>query len=340
MQFGLLTLPREAGSFIEVIRAAERRRVDFVGVPDSQCLLNELCTTLGAAAMATDTVALGPSVTNPVTRHPTVVASAVCTLDDYADGRAVLGLASGDSAVYTIGERPATLAELAAFIELFRALSGGERAEHAGEPVDLTWLRRRGRAPDIPVMLAAEGPKTLRLAGRVADRVLVGLGVTPEVVERAVDHVRTGAVSADRDPDDVEVWVYARAALVDDRQPVAEPLENAVAASAHHALQFTLEGKAVPEEHATAVRRLVREYDSNQHVGLGDEPANRELMAQLGLTEYLTERFAIAGPPETWLDHLSRLRDTGLVDGVHLHPVHADPLEFIDRLGDAVIPAV
>lgn len=337
MQFGLLTLPREAEAFLAVVRAAERRGFDFVGVPDSQCLLHELYTALGAAAMATETVALGPSVTNPVTRHPAVIASAVCALDDYADGRAVLGLASGDSAVYTVGERPATVAELEAFIETFRELSAGERVEHAGETFGLTWRRDAPRA--VPVTLAAEGPRTLRLAGRLADRVLVGLGVTTDVVERAVEQIHAGAREAGRSPGDVEVWVYARAAVVDDRETVAEALENAVAASAHHALQFTLEGKAVPEARAPAVRELVRRYDSDQHVGLGDGSANRELMASLGLTDYLTERFAIAGPAEAWFDHLDRLRTTGLIDGVHLHPVHDDPLEFVDRLGTAVLLA-
>lgn len=338
MQFGLLTIPREAGAFLAVARAAERHGFDLVGVPDSPCLLHELSTTLGAAAMATETVDLGPSVTNPITRHPAVVASAVWTLDGYADGRAVLGLASGDSAVYTVGRRPATLAELEAFIEAFRALGRGERVEHEGASFGLAW--REDDSRDVPVVLAAEGPKTLRLGGRLADRVLVGLGVTADVVEPAVDHVHAGAREADRDPDEVEVWVYARAAVVDDPSTVEAALGDAVAASAHHALQFTLEGKAVPEAHADAVRELVRGYDSDQHVGLGDASVNRELMARLGLTDYLTERFAIAGPPEDWLDQLRRLRDTGLVDGVHLHPVHADPLEFIDRFGTAVLPAV
>lgn len=121
---------------------------------------------------------------------------------------------------------------------------------------------------------------------------------------------------------------------------MAGPLEDAVAASAHHALQFTLDGKHVPTEHEAAVRQLVRGYDSEQHIGLGDASVNRRLMARLGLTDYLTERFAIAGPPETWIDRVLALHEAGSIDGIHLHPVHDAPQEFIERMRESVLPAV
>lgn len=290
--------------------------------------------------MATETIDLGPSVTNPLTRHPAVTASALCALDEHSGGRAVLGIASGDSAVYTLGKRPATVTELQEFVELFTALCRGERVEYEGETFGLTWLRQKRDTREVPVMLVAEGPRTLQLAGMVADRVLIGLSVTPDVVERAIDYVDEGAREANRDPDSVKKWVYARAAVVDDIAGVAENLEDAVAASAHHALQFTFEGKRVPDEYAAEIRQFVREYDSEQHVGLGDEPVNRQLMDRLGLTEFLTERFAIAGSPETWVDRIEHLRETGAVDGVHLHSVHDDPLEFIERMGKELFPAL
>lgn len=167
----------------------------------------------------------------------------------------------------------------------------------------------------------------------------LGLGVTPDVVEQAVEHVDPGAREAGRSPDEVERWVYARATVVDDAAEVAEGLADAVAASAHHALQITLEGKHVSAEYTAAVRQLVREYDSEQHVGPGDRSVNRLLVDRLGLTEYLTERFAIAGSPELWAVRVEQLRESETVDGVHLHPVHDDPLEFIERMDEELIPA-
>lgn len=338
MEFGLLTIPRDSNTFLNEVRAAKRQKFDFLGVPDSQCLVQELFTNLGAAAMETEQIGLGPSVTNPVTRHPAVTASALCALDEHSCGRAVLGVASADSAVYTLGKRPATVKQLQEFVEIFIALSRGERIEYEGETFGLTWLRQQDEAREIPVMIAAEGPTTLRLAGKVADRALIGLGVTPRVVERAVEYVNEGAREANRDPDDVKKWVYARAAVVDDLATVEENLEDVVAASAHHALQFTFEGKQVPSENAADVHQLVREYDSEQHVGLGDESLNRQLMHRLGLTDYLTERFAIAGSPEEWIERIEQLHETRSVHGLHLHPVHDDPRQFIERMGEEVLP--
>ena len=65
---------------------------------------------LAFAAKATSTIRLGPLLTNPVTRHPTVTASSIATVDVVADGRAILGLGIGDTAVHLAGLRPARVA--------------------------------------------------------------------------------------------------------------------------------------------------------------------------------------------------------------------------------------
>lgn len=330
---GVLVFPDE--DFLNVVDAAEVGGFDFLGVTDSQSLAHELHTSLGAAARETERIALGPTVTNPVTRHPVVTASAVCTLDVLSEGRARVGIGKGDSAVHTLGERPARMAEVREFVDLFGALSRGERVEYDGEEVGLTWVRKRG-ARDVPVYLTAEGPKTLRMAGEIADRVLVGTGIAPDVLEEATRRIREGARGAGRDPDDVEVWAMARAGIADDVAELREDLLTTVASVAHHTLGHTFEGKAVPEEHEDALRELIREYDSHEHEGLGEDPTkNARLVERLGLAEYLVERLCIAGPPETFVDELTRLE--GVVDGVHFNPVH-DTREFVERMGTDVLP--
>jgi 5,10-methylenetetrahydromethanopterin reductase len=330
MEVGLLTYPESAGTFLETARRAERAGFDLVGVADSQSLLQELHTSLGAAAHATETVDIGPTVTNPVTRHPAVTAGALCTLDAHTGGRAVLGLASGDHGVRTLGLDPATLRDLRVFVERFRRLCAGETAEFEGESVELTWL---DDPRDIPVVLTAEGPSTLGLAGAVADRALVGTGATEAVVDAAIERVRTGAEKADRDPAAVETWLYTRVAVTDsDGRPGGverERLLAAVAASAHHALQFTFEGKAVPAEHEPAIRTLLEEYDADQHAGLGGSATNGRLVDRLGLADYLTERFAVVGSAEACRARLDSLAGNG-VDGVLVNPV-GDTRAFLDR---------
>ena len=65
------------------------------GVADSQSLFRELCVSLTVAALETERVQLGPSVTNPLTRHPAVMASAIASLHELSGGRAFLGIGIG-----------------------------------------------------------------------------------------------------------------------------------------------------------------------------------------------------------------------------------------------------
>lgn len=339
MDIGTIRIPRDSEAFVQDVVAAEVAGFDLVGVADSQCLMQELYVSLGAVARETDAVELATSVTNPVTRHPVVTASALCTLDEYTDGRAVLGLSGGDSAVYTLGESAASLRELREFCDLFHGLCAGDEIEYNDYAVDLTWLRMQGETRDVPIFLAAEGPKTLEMAGHVADRVLIGGGTTEPVVEEAIDRIEAGAAMADRDPEEIDKWVFARGAVVDDIAEVEEKLKSVVAAGGHHTFQFTFEGKRVPADLEEEIRTLVSEYDSEQHMGLGDDPANRRLLDDLGLTDYFFDRFAIAGSADEVIDEIRRLEAMDGVDGVHFNPVHDEPGAFIDRMGRDVIPA-
>ena len=63
-----------------------------------------------AMMLNTTKVKLGTGVTNPLTRHPSVLASAYATLEEYAPGRMIVGIGLGDSSVETMGLKPSTLA--------------------------------------------------------------------------------------------------------------------------------------------------------------------------------------------------------------------------------------
>jgi 5,10-methylenetetrahydromethanopterin reductase len=186
--------------------------------------------------------------------------------------------------------------------------------------------------------MAAEGPKTLELAGQVADRVVVGLGKTPAVVEAATERIDAGARAAGRDPGTVERYVYVDANVRDDRERALAEMTHSLAASAHHALQFTFEGKAVPPELADDLRRLVEGYDSTVH-GRPDRDANRRLVDDLGLRGYLADRFAVAGTPADCRDQLEAIADTGAVDGVLLAVHTGRNHAVLERFAGEVIPA-
>ena len=90
----------------------------------------DLFVTLTAVSQATDRVMIGPSVTNPLTRHPAVMASAIASVHELSGGRAMLGIATGDSAIYNINERPRGLQGLREYIVAVRDLLRGLIHEH------------------------------------------------------------------------------------------------------------------------------------------------------------------------------------------------------------------
>jgi 5,10-methylenetetrahydromethanopterin reductase len=303
-RFGIVFLPESLSDFGELCREAEAAGFEWVGVADSQSVFHEMYVALTLAALHTSRVRLGPLVTNPQTRHLVVTASAMASIDALSGGRAVLGIGSGDSAIYTLGAPPATLAGLEDSIDTLGRLTSGEVVKRQAR----TWqVHRTSRR--VPVYLAAEGPRTLELAGRLADGVIVGLGLTPEVIALSLAAIERGARAAGRRLADLDVWWFAKTNVADTREAAVAPIKMALAASANHAFRFTLEGKGVPAALHEPIRGLQREYNSHHHEIAG--AGNAVLTDRWGLTDFLVDRFAVAGTPAQCAAQLRRAMAAG-----------------------------
>jgi 5,10-methylenetetrahydromethanopterin reductase len=331
-RFGIVFLPESLTGFGELCAAAEDSGFDWLGVADSQSVFRELYVALTLAALHTRRLRIGPLVTNPLTRHLVVTASAISSVDELSGGRAVLGLGSGDSAIYTIGAPPATLAGLEESVGTLRRLTGGEVVQRDAR----TWRVHRAERR-VPIYLAAEGPRTLELAGRLADGVIVGLGLTPEVIALSLGAIERGARAAGRSLADIDVWWFAKTSLADCRHDAIEPIKMALAASANHAFRFTLEGKGVPPALHERIRALQREYDSHHHEL--PKAGNASLPDRFHLTEFLADRFAIAGTPGDCVAQISRAMSAGARQFIITGFV-PDPRDFMRRWSREVVPAL
>ena len=303
-RFGIVFLPESLLGFGDLCREAEDDGFEWLGVADSQSVFRELYVSLALAALHTKRMRIGPLVTNPLTRHLVVTASAIASVDELSGGRAALGLGSGDSAIYTIGAPPATVAGLEDSVVTLGRLTSGEPVPRAGR----IWRVHRSTRR-VPIYLAAEGPRTLELAGRVADGVIVGSGLTPDVIHLSLAAIEKGARAAGRTLDDIDVWWFAKTSLADRRAQAIEPIKMALAASANHAFRFTLEGKGVPADLHEKIRLLQREYDAHHHEIPG--AVNASLPDRFDLTEFLVDRFAIAGTPGDCVAQVSRAMAAG-----------------------------
>ncbi len=198
-------------SFAADVRTAEELGWDIAFALDSQLALRDPYVMLTYAAHATSTIGLGTLVTNPVTRHPTATASSFATIDELSGGRVLMGLGIGDTAVEHSGLRPATVKAMERAIVMMRALLHGEAVD-VGRPEPA----RLRHARPVPIWVAAAGPRTQRMAGRVADGVLIRVGRHMANIGAAIEQVRAGASEAGRDPDSVHLGLIVHTVLVDD----------------------------------------------------------------------------------------------------------------------------
>lgn len=105
---------------IATVQLAEERGFKNLWLIDSTDVYPDLWAMAAACAVNTSRIRIGPGVTNPLTRHPRVTANAMLTIHDMSGGRGILGVGSGDNAVRTLGWRPATVAEIAESVAVWR----------------------------------------------------------------------------------------------------------------------------------------------------------------------------------------------------------------------------
>jgi 5,10-methylenetetrahydromethanopterin reductase len=202
---------RSVPAFVADVRRAEALGWDAVLQPDSQLRRRDTYVLLAAAAQATARVVLGTLLANPINRHPTVTASSIATIDELAPGRTLLGWGIGDTAVRLAGLRPARMKELEESTRLMRALLDGREVEvGAARPARLPHHR------PVPIWIAAGGPRTLRLAGGIADGVFIRVGTHRANIARTVAAIRAGAAEAGRDPASVRLGTIFHTVLVDE----------------------------------------------------------------------------------------------------------------------------
>src|SRR5919205_1225333 len=206
ISFGVTILPDPPyARFLELIKLAESHGFEYAWTYDSHVLWQESMPTLALAADQTSTIKLGHMVTNPGTREPTVLASAYATLHDISNGRMVMGIGRGDSARRVIGYQPVKMAEFESSCRMMKDLMNGRPVEWNGKELQLEWAQGR---PEIPMYVAAYGPRALGVAGRVGDGVIIQLA-DPVIIRWIMEQARAAAEEAGRDPDALACLVCA-----------------------------------------------------------------------------------------------------------------------------------
>ena len=195
----------------EFIATCEEAGFHGVGVHDHQHSGRDVYVTLALAAERTSTLTLYPATSNPVTRHPMVLASLAHSLEEIAPHRVLLTIAPGFLSVGNIGHRRARVQEMREVVLTVKGLLAGETLPFGNTQ---TRLRNVSAVP-TPVYMTAAGPRMVELAGEVADGVLLMVGLDPRAVAEARRLLAVGAQRAGRDLTDFPV-IFITPMAVDD----------------------------------------------------------------------------------------------------------------------------
>ena len=190
---------------VAFIRRAEDLGFDGVGIADDVGHGHDVYVALALAAAQTSTIQLYPAITNPVTRHPFVLASLANSLAELAPGRVKLAIGPGDTGVAQAGLKPATINELREAVQTIRRLLRGD-AVHFGAGGESRL--REPITPTLPVVVAASGPRALELAAEVGDEALLTVGLDPRIIQAVELHLAKGAEKAGRSIGDLPVTYY------------------------------------------------------------------------------------------------------------------------------------
>jgi 5,10-methylenetetrahydromethanopterin reductase len=296
MNYGVGLFPTEPlGKMIQLAKLSEELGFSHIWVGDSHLIWREAYVNLAAVALNTSKVKIATGVTNPVTRHPSVVASAYATLEEYSPGRMIVGIGLGDSSVETMGMKPAKLSFFEKTVQQIRDLFAGKEVELETGKIHLLHPCKHV----VPIYIAASGPKMLELSGRIADGIIVLVGVAEDYIAHAREKIAAGAKSAGRNLEDIELVLWVPCA-VSEIAVAKDAVKAHVARVVAHPLPYVLD----PQEQKV-LADIRKTYDYYHHM---DQQANHAEV----IPDWLVDKFAIAGTVAQCRAQIERIKQTGI----------------------------
>jgi alkanesulfonate monooxygenase SsuD/methylene tetrahydromethanopterin reductase-like flavin-dependent oxidoreductase (luciferase family) len=195
--------------------AREAEALGYAAVFLPEIAGRDALVALGALAGETERLLLGTGIIPMKARTAMLTAMGAATVHERSSGRLVLGLGTGPA--------------VGGALDDLRNLVGALRRSFSGEPIEVGGrVLQLSLAIDgpLPIWISALGPRAMRLAGEVADGVLLNW-CSPERVAAAGAQVREGAEAAGRDPASVTIGVYVRASLGADGSAALRALQVA-----------------------------------------------------------------------------------------------------------------
>jgi probable F420-dependent oxidoreductase len=331
MDFGVtLQTNPPASRVIELTRRAEALGFGYAWTFDSHILWQEPYVIYSQMLSATERIMVGPFVTNPASRDPSVTASLFATLNDMFGNRTICGIGRGDSAQRVLGRKPTRLADVEEAMYVIKELAEGREIEGSqGTKVRIPWVKE-GK---LDVWMAGYGPKALSLIGRKADGFILQLA-DPVILEWTMQNVHDAAKEAGRDPKSVKVCVAAPAYVGDDLAHQRDQCRWFGGMVGNHVADLGArygEDGGVP--HALTDYIKARESYDYAHHGKAGNPSTDFV------PDDIVDRFCVLGTVEDHVKKLNELKDLG-ADQFNIYLMHDAMEETLEAYGEEIIPAL
>ena len=315
-EFGMIMEP-SACYTARLAARIEAMGFDILLTPDTQNLAGDPYGQLSLAAANSTTLMLGTGVTNPVTRAAAVTAGAMATLQVESGGRAICGLGRGDSSAAHIDRRQATTKELREYTKAIQSYVRGGDVLIGDKVTTMRWIQP-GDMPPVPVDIACTGPKTIRMAADVADRISFAVGSVPERIDWALETLNQRLAETGRDRSEISVGAYINLVCDPDESKAIELARTITGLVAHFAGMRHAPLEHLPSRLKPLAAKLKSEYDMKHHA--------QRAGSHLDLVDdAFVDWFSIVGPAEKCVDRLGALIDKGLE---HVYILGGSPVPF------------
>lgn len=297
---------------------------------DSHVLWQEPYVIHSQMLSATKRMIVGPMVTNPGTRNWTVTASHYATANEMFGNRTICGIGRGDSAMRVLGHTPTNLKTLSESMHVIKELAEGREVTYNGTQQHFPWAK----ASELKILMAAYGPKALKLCGSETDGFILQLADL-SLAEWMIGAVRNAASEAGRNPDDLYICVAAPAYVGDDLEHQRNQCRWFGGMVGNHVAdivaRYGADSDFVPKELTDYIKQ--REgYDYSGHGKAGHDHTDF-------VPDDIVDRFCVLGPEDSHIEKLRALKDLG-VDQFAIYLMHDQKDETLNSYGQRIIPAV
>ena len=315
MKFGIEFVPQiPLDELVRLVKLAEDVGFEYAWITDHYNNKN-VYETLALIAANTETIKMGPGVTNPYVRSPAISASAIATIDEISNGRATFGIGPGDKATFdALGiawEKPVSTIK-AAIADINTLLDGGKTEAGAA-------LGGAKKVQDaIPIYMGAQGPKMLETAGEIADGVLINAS-NPKDYEAAMPMIKKGIGDQAKDFD---VAAYTATSIGTDSEAAKNAAKIVVAFIAAGSPPPVIERHGLPEGFNEQMGAFLAKGDFGGAIG--------------AVTDEALDAFSVCGTPDEFIPKIEGLAEMGVTQYVAGSPVGKDVAESIKLLGDVI----